>query len=80
VSKGGLSRLIGLQMLKNSYKSLKPSILSCFRHITAFSPCLGFFGIFFLSARKADLKKGFQHLVVLVVLVVLVGTRVKKGF
>jgi hypothetical protein len=34
----------------------------------------------FLSARKADLKKGFQHLVVLVVVVVLVGTRVKKGF
>jgi hypothetical protein len=32
----------------------------------------------FLSARKADLKKGFQHLVVLVVLVV--GTRVKKRF
>jgi hypothetical protein len=29
-----------------------------------------------LSARKADLKKGFQHLVVLVV--VLVGTQVKK--
>jgi t-SNARE complex subunit (syntaxin) len=40
--------------------------------------------IYFLSARKADLKKGFQHLVVLVfvlVLVVLVvGTRVKKRF
>jgi hypothetical protein len=37
----------------------------------------------FLSARKADLKKGFQHLVVLVVVLVLVlvvGTRVKKGF
>jgi t-SNARE complex subunit (syntaxin) len=38
----------------------------------------------FLSARKADLKKGFQHLVVLVVLVVVVvvvvGTRVKKRF
>jgi t-SNARE complex subunit (syntaxin) len=39
----------------------------------------------FLSARKADLKKGFQHLVVLVVvlvlvLVVVVGTGVKKGF
>jgi hypothetical protein len=43
----------------------------------------------FLSARKADLKKGFQHLVlvlvvlvvlVLVVLVLVVGTRVKKGF
>jgi t-SNARE complex subunit (syntaxin) len=37
----------------------------------------------FLSARKADLKKGFQHLVVVVVLVlvlVVVGTRVKKGF
>jgi hypothetical protein len=31
----------------------------------------------FLSARKADLKKGFQHLVVLVVVLV-VGTRVKK--
>jgi t-SNARE complex subunit (syntaxin) len=43
------------------------------------------FGNPFLSARKADLKKGFQHLVVLVivvvvVLVVVVGTRVKKGF
>jgi t-SNARE complex subunit (syntaxin) len=41
----------------------------------------------FLSARKADLKKGFQHLVLLVLLVVLVvvlvvvvGTRVKKRF
>jgi t-SNARE complex subunit (syntaxin) len=38
----------------------------------------------FLSARKADLKKGFQHLVVLVLLVVVVvvvvGTRVKKHF
>jgi hypothetical protein len=36
----------------------------------------------FLSARKADLKKGFQHLVVLVVLVVVlvVGTRVKNAF
>jgi hypothetical protein len=45
----------------------------------------------FLSARKADLKKGFQHLVLLVVLVVVVlvvvvlvvvvvGTRVKKRF
>jgi hypothetical protein len=35
----------------------------------------------FLSARKADLKKGFQHLVLVLVLVVLVvGTRVKKGF
>jgi hypothetical protein len=35
----------------------------------------------FLSARKADLKKGFQHLVVLVVvLVVVVGTGVKKRF
>jgi t-SNARE complex subunit (syntaxin) len=37
----------------------------------------------FLSARKADLKKGFQHLVVLVVVlvvVVVVGTRVKKRF
>jgi hypothetical protein len=35
----------------------------------------------FLSARKADLKKGFQHLVVVVVLlVVVVGTRVKKRF
>jgi hypothetical protein len=36
-----------------------------------------------LSARKADLKKGFQHLVVVVVVVVvlvLVGTRVKKRF
>jgi hypothetical protein len=33
----------------------------------------------FLSARKADLIKGFQHLVVVLVLVV-VGTRVKKGF
>jgi hypothetical protein len=33
----------------------------------------------FLSARKADLKKGFQHLVVLVVVVV-VGTQVKKRF
>jgi t-SNARE complex subunit (syntaxin) len=36
----------------------------------------------FLSARKADLKKGFQHLVVvvLVVLVLVVGTRAKKRF
>jgi t-SNARE complex subunit (syntaxin) len=41
----------------------------------------------FLSARKADLKKGFQHLVVIVVVLVLVlvvvvvvGTGVKKGF
>jgi hypothetical protein len=36
----------------------------------------------FLSARKADLKKGFQHLVVLVlvVVVVVVGTGVKKRF
>jgi hypothetical protein len=36
----------------------------------------------FLSARKADLKKGFQHLVVVlvVVVVVVVGTRVKKSF
>jgi hypothetical protein len=35
----------------------------------------------FLSARKADLKMGFQHLVLLVlVLVVVVGTRVKKRF
>jgi hypothetical protein len=32
----------------------------------------------FLSARKADLKKGFQHLVVVVL--VLVCTRVKKAF
>jgi hypothetical protein len=41
------------------------------------------YGIF-LSARKADLKKGFQHLVVVVVVVVVVvlvvGTRVKKRF
>jgi t-SNARE complex subunit (syntaxin) len=39
--------------------------------------------VMFLSARKADLKKGFQHLVLLVVLVVVlvvVGTRVKKRF
>jgi t-SNARE complex subunit (syntaxin) len=39
--------------------------------------------MYFLSARKADLKKGFQHLVVLVLLVVVVlvvGTRVKKRF
>jgi hypothetical protein len=39
--------------------------------------------IMFLSARKADLKKGFQHLVlgvVVVVVVVVVGTRVKKRF
>jgi hypothetical protein len=38
----------------------------------------------FLSARKADLKKGFQNLVVVVVVVVVVvlvvGTRVKKRF
>jgi t-SNARE complex subunit (syntaxin) len=37
----------------------------------------------FLSARKADLKKGFQHLVVLVlvlVVVVVVCTRVKKSY
>jgi hypothetical protein len=36
----------------------------------------------FLSARKADLKKGFQHLVVLVVVVVIlvVCTQVKKSF
>jgi hypothetical protein len=41
----------------------------------------------FLSARKAELKKGFQHLVVvvvdvvvLVVLVLVVGTRAKKRF
>jgi t-SNARE complex subunit (syntaxin) len=37
----------------------------------------------FLSARKADLKKGFQHLVLVVlvvVVVVVVGTRVKKRF
>jgi hypothetical protein len=34
----------------------------------------------FLSARKADLKKGFQHLVVLLVVVVVVGTQVKKRF
>jgi t-SNARE complex subunit (syntaxin) len=44
-----------------------------------------FTGNIFLSARKADLKKGFQHLVLLVVLVVLVvvvvvGTRDKKRF
>jgi t-SNARE complex subunit (syntaxin) len=44
-----------------------------------------FTGNIFLSARKADLKKGFQHLVLLVVLVVVVvvvvvGTRVKKRF
>jgi hypothetical protein len=37
-------------------------------------------GVHFLSARKADLKKGFQHLVVLVlvlvvVVVVVVGTQ-----
>jgi hypothetical protein len=42
--------------------------------------------LFLLSARKADLKKGFQHLVVLVdvvvvvVVVVVVGKRVKKAF
>jgi hypothetical protein len=35
--------------------------------------------VVFLSARKADLKKGFQHLV-LVLVVLVVGTRVKKGF
>jgi hypothetical protein len=38
----------------------------------------------FLSARKADLIKGFQHLVVVVLVVLLlvlvVGTRVKKRF
>jgi hypothetical protein len=35
----------------------------------------------FLSARKADLKKGFQHLVhVLVVVVLVVCTRVKNCF
>jgi hypothetical protein len=47
-----------------------------------------FFVLFtFLSARKADLKKGFQHLVVVLVLVVVVvvvvvvvGTQVKKRF
>jgi uncharacterized protein (UPF0333 family) len=31
----------------------------------------------FLSARKADLKKGFQHLVLVVVVV---GIQVKKRF
>jgi hypothetical protein len=38
--------------------------------------------LYFLSARKADLKKGFQHLLVLVLVVVVlvVGTRVKKRF
>jgi hypothetical protein len=36
----------------------------------------------FLSARKADLKKGFQHLVVVVLVVVVpvVGTRIKKRY
>jgi t-SNARE complex subunit (syntaxin) len=42
----------------------------------------------FLSARKADLKKGFQHLVVVVLVLVVVvvvvvgggGTRAKKRF
>jgi hypothetical protein len=34
----------------------------------------------FLSARKADLKKGFHHLVVVLVVVVVVGTRAKKRF
>jgi membrane protein DedA with SNARE-associated domain len=44
-------------------------------------PCRGAFLCAFLSARKADLKKGFQHLVlVVVVVVVVVGTRVKKRF
>jgi hypothetical protein len=33
-----------------------------------------------LSARKADLKKGFQHLVLVVVVLVVVGTRVKNRF
>jgi hypothetical protein len=45
-----------------------------------------YYSLVFLSARKADLKKGFQHLVLVLVLVVVVvvvvggGTRVKKGF
>jgi uncharacterized protein (UPF0333 family) len=36
----------------------------------------------FLSARKADLKKGFQHLVVVVLVLVLVVvcTPVKKSY
>jgi hypothetical protein len=35
----------------------------------------------FLSARKADINKGFQHLVVVVVVVVVVvATQVKKSF
>jgi hypothetical protein len=36
----------------------------------------------FLSARKVDLKKGFQHivLVVLVVVLVVVGTQAKNAF
>jgi hypothetical protein len=33
----------------------------------------------FLSARKADLKKGFQHFVVVVVLVAVVGTRLHES-
>jgi hypothetical protein len=36
--------------------------------------------ILFLSARKADLKKGFQHLVLLLLLLLVVCTRVKKSF
>jgi hypothetical protein len=38
---------------------------------------------YFLSARKADLKKGFQHLVIVLVVVVVVvvggGTRANSG-
>jgi hypothetical protein len=36
--------------------------------------------VVFLSARKADLKKDFQHLVLVLLVVVVVGTRVKKRF
>jgi hypothetical protein len=35
---------------------------------------------FFLSARKADLKKGFHHLFLVLLVVLVVGTQVKKRF
>jgi hypothetical protein len=63
-----------------------PCVLCWFLPDAMMSPPGPILLFFFLSARKADLKKGFQHLVllvlvvVLVVLVVVVGTRVKKGF
>jgi hypothetical protein len=61
-------------------KMLQNRLNNPFRAALATFNIMIFDDFVFLSARKADLKKGFQQLVVVVVLVVVVCTRIKKCF